>query len=61
MAPRTCPHCAAVIPWGVPQCPGCGAATVWRRWLANFGIFVGAGTVLALLVVLIWMAVQMVG
>jgi hypothetical protein len=61
MAPRTCPHCAAAIPWGVPQCPGCGAWTVWRRWLATFGIVVGAGTVLALLAVLIWMALQMAG
>lgn len=49
MSKRTCAHCATAIPWGTPQCPGCGAWTVWRRTLANFGLLVGVGTVVAVL------------
>jgi hypothetical protein len=49
MAKRICAHCATAIPWGTPQCPGCGAWTIWRNRLAGFGIFVGAGTVVAVL------------
>lgn len=49
MEPRTCAHCTTVIPWGTPQCPGCGAWTIWRRRLASFGLLVGAGTATAVL------------
>ncbi len=49
MAKRTCAHCGAIIPWGTPQCPGCGAWTIWRRILASLGLLIGAGTVIAVL------------
>ncbi len=47
MAKRVCAHCGTIIPWGTPQCPGCGAWTIWRRLLASFGLLIGAGTVIA--------------
>lgn len=53
MPSRRCSRCAAPVPWGVPQCPACGAWTVWRRWQAAFGLVVGAGTALAVLAVIV--------
>jgi predicted nucleic acid-binding Zn ribbon protein len=56
---RSCGRCGTPIPWGVPQCPTCGAWTVWRQRLASFGLLIGAGTVLALLAVLVWIWLHM--
>lgn len=46
---RACKECGAAIPWGAPQCVGCGSYTLWRSRLASFGIAVGAGTVVVVI------------
>ncbi len=46
---RACKECGAAIPWGAPQCVGCGSYTLWRSRLATFGIVVGGGTVVVVI------------
>lgn len=50
---RRCPKCGAAVPWGAPQCVECGGYTHWRSRLATFGLLVGAGTALVVVVSLL--------
>jgi len=54
---RSCTVCGAPVPWGTPQCLECQSPTGWRRLLAGFGFFVGAGTAAVVLAVIarVWL------